>query len=582
MLDSNLNQEKLYLDLFSFGQSIFASVDIDQLVPEILQWVVARTKAERCRIILYGEEGALVNRGNDADPKVSSKIVEMVKSSHQVFVSANAMEDERLQESLQKSQTIFRQKLLSVACAPIREPHRVFGVVYIDNRDEQAVFDDNTGQLLQALADLMSAALKKSLENTLRRQQEADRLKSELHELRKEIDDLKGYGEMLGTGAAIQKVYQDIQKKTINNTANVLVTGESGTGKELAARTIHKKGSRFQQPFVVIDCSTLNESTIESELFGHEKGAFTDARERKPGLIEMANGGTLFIDEIGNIHLELQQKLLRVLESKALYRVGGTAPVAVDVRFIFATNENLQELAAKNKFRKDLYYRITEGVHIHLPPLRERGNDILLIAGKLLQEFSEKNKKRVVNLAAPAQEILLRYAYPGNVRELRRLMLNAVLDAKEDTVHPQDLLPYIRGEAIPSLETDFAPNLTKAQALLYASYLPAAYRTSFIWGIGAEHQDADRFKDQDDAAILKAIQHELHEKIIIDLKSALDMPLAIATEAVATAFERNFIIAKLMETNGKVLDAAQKCHVDKKTLINKAKKYGLKKEWYVG
>jgi len=409
-------------------------------------------------------------------------------------------------------------------------------------------------------------------------------LHGELRELRREVDQLKGFGEMLGVSPAIQKVYQDIHQKTILNTANVLITGESGTGKELVARTIHKKGPRAREPFVVIDCSTLNAHTIESELFGHEKGAFTDAREKKLGLIEVANGGTLFIDEIGNLGVDIQQKLLRVLDSRELYRVGGVKPIAVDTRFIFATNENLPAALARGKFRQDLYYRISEGVHIHLPPLRERGRDIVLIAEKLLQEFSKKNKKRVAQLDPQTQEILLRQTYPGNVRELRRLMLNAVLDAPGDTIEPQDLLPYLRGAPVPlnAAESPAALDLNKGHALLYNGYLPEAYRaTNFIRGFGAESPEAERFAGKEEKTILQEIRRVLHETLVVSVKDAIGLPLNTATAAVADAFERNLLIAKLIQSNGRVLDTAAQCQVDKKTLISKAKKHGLKKEWYV-
>jgi len=581
MFTSDQQQEKIYLDLFSFSQSVFAAIDVEQLLPEILQWVAARTHAGRCRIILYDGQTEAINLGNDFDPKVSSTIVELVKAQNAVFVSANAMEDARLQESLKKPGTIMQQKLLSVACAPIRADRQVFGIVYIDHRDEKAVFDADTGRLLQGLADLMAAALKKSLDNSLQRRQETARLHNELRELRREVDQLKGFGEMIGTSPAIQKVYQDIHQKTIYNTANVLVTGESGTGKELVARTIHKKGPRSREPFVVIDCSTLNAHTIESELFGHEKGAFTDAREKKLGLIEVANGGTLLIDEIGNLGVDIQQKLLRVLDSRELYRVGGVKPIAVDARFVFATNENLPAALALGKFRQDLYYRIAEGIHIHLPPLRERGRDIVLIAEKLLQEFSEKNKKRVAQLDPQTQEILLRQTYPGNVRELRRLMLNAVLDAPGDTVSPQDLLPYLRGAPVPlnAAESPRALDLNQGHALLYNGYLPETYRaTNFIRGFGAENQE---FAGKEEKTILQEIRRELHDTLVVSVKEAIDLPLNIATAAAADAFERNLLIAKLIQSNGRVLDTAARCQVDKKTLISKAKKHGLKKEWYV-
>jgi len=201
-------------------------------------------------------------------------------------------------------------------------------------------------------------------------------------------------------------------------TATVLVTGESGTGKELVARAIHSLSDRKEQPFVAFNCASIPSELMESELFGHEKGAFTGAGARKTGLFEEAQGGTIFLDEIGDMHASLQAKLLRVLQERTVRRVGGTKDLPVDLRVIAATNRNLRQRMQTGTFREDLFYRLNV-VPLHLPPLRERGHDILLLAKYFLSQFSQAFGKSFTGIVDNAEQMLLAYAWPGNVRELK-------------------------------------------------------------------------------------------------------------------------------------------------------------------
>lgn len=243
---------------------------------------------------------------------------------------------------------------------------------------------------------------------------------------------------MIGTSAAMQDIYSKIEKVAPTD-ANVLILGENGTGKDLVANALHRKSLRHKNSFVKVDVGALTESLFESELFGHKKGAFTDAREDRAGRFEAAAGGTLFLDEIGNITLFQQARLLSVLQNRQITRLGSNTPVPIDIRLVCATNLPLQELANENKFRKDLIYRINT-VEITIPPLRERRDDIPLLAKHFLQFYGNKYFKPEVTMNAAAAEKLRDYHFPGNVRELQYIIERAVIMADADVLQANDLV----------------------------------------------------------------------------------------------------------------------------------------------
>jgi DNA-binding NtrC family response regulator len=242
---------------------------------------------------------------------------------------------------------------------------------------------------------------------------------------------------MIGQSAALRDAVARIVRVAASPGTTVLITGESGTGKELAARAVHALGARADRPMMTVNCAAIPETLIESELFGHEKGAFTDAQQQRKGVFELAHGGSVFLDEIGDIPLRVQVKLLRVLENRVIQRVGGTAEIAVDVRIIAATNQPLDERVAGGEFRSDLFFRLNVA-RIHLPALREREGDVLLLAGCFLQEFSRRFHRGFRTVTPAAAAVLSAYPWPGNIRELRNVLERAVLlhDAEElSTAH---------------------------------------------------------------------------------------------------------------------------------------------------
>ncbi len=260
--------------------------------------------------------------------------------------------------------------------------------------------------------------------------------------LKQQLDDKYGLENIIGNSPVMHRVFETIQQAAPTQ-ASVLIQGASGTGKELVAHAIHRLSTRAKGPFVAVHCAALSSNILESELFGHEKGAFTGAVSQRRGRFEQADGGTLFLDEISEIDQSVQVKLLRVLEERQFERVGGNEPVSVDIRLVTATNRNLKELVEAREFREDLFFRL-DVVNINLPPLAERTDDVPLLCGHFLKEFAEKNAKSVTTITSDAETVLCNYAWPGNVRELRNTIEKMVVLARGDKLTVRDVPANIR------------------------------------------------------------------------------------------------------------------------------------------
>jgi two-component system response regulator HydG len=277
---------------------------------------------------------------------------------------------------------------------------------------------------------------------TLERAMSHRALRQELTRLRRAVDQEQRFGDLLGTSNAMRKVYDLIDRISETDVA-VLITGESGTGKELVARAIHSRSRRAPGPFVALNCSAMPETLLETELFGHVKGAFTDARTSRSGLFLQAQSGTLFLDEVGELPLPLQPKLLRALQERRVRPVGSDTEIAYDARLVAATNRDLELAVEEHRFREDLFYRINV-LHVHLPPLRERGSDILLLAQHFITRCAETLGKPVTGLTPEAAERLLVYGWPGNVRELSNCVERAVALTRFDRIVVDDLPEKVR------------------------------------------------------------------------------------------------------------------------------------------
>jgi two-component system NtrC family response regulator len=275
------------------------------------------------------------------------------------------------------------------------------------------------------------------LEHTIRKAIEHKQLVSENQQLRTKIDELNLLHEIVGQSDATHRLLEQVGMVSASDTT-VLIRGESGTGKELVARAIHANSERRYMPIVVVNCGALSEGVLESELFGHEKGAFTGAQYRRKGKFEMADGGTLFLDEIGDMPLALQAKLLRFLQERRLERIGGRESISVDVRLICATNQKLEKLIAEQKFREDLFYRIND-VRIELPPLRDREGDVAVLAQHFLNTFNRAFFKQIAGFTGDAQNAMAAHTWPGNVRELENRVKRAVIMSENKRISAQDL-----------------------------------------------------------------------------------------------------------------------------------------------
>jgi DNA-binding NtrC family response regulator len=279
---------------------------------------------------------------------------------------------------------------------------------------------------------------------------ETTRLRRELRTLRTGLARPFSVNSIIGESEPMQKIKALVRKVATSPGSTVLITGESGTGKDLIAKVVHYSSNRAARPFLNITCSALPETLLESELFGHERGAFTDARQQKRGLLEQADDGTVFLDEIGEMTPALQAKLLRFLEEKTFRRVGGMSDVHVDVRVVAATNRQLEEAVRSGKFRDDLYYRLNV-LRLEVPPLRDRGADIALLAQHFVETFAKEFKRGVPGLAVDAAKVLQSYGWPGNVRELRNLVERAVLLADDGPLHAADFDTLVGGGGSPRL-----------------------------------------------------------------------------------------------------------------------------------
>jgi Nif-specific regulatory protein len=322
--------------------------------------------------------------------------------------------------------SMVTSRAVSVLCVPLIVLDRKLGVLYLDTSVRGDNFNQDHLQLVTAISGIASVAIENArhfewLEN----------------ENRRLMEDVNIEHNMVGESPAMQRVYHFISKVAPTD-STVLIAGESGTGKELAARAIHRNSKRDQKPFMAVNCAALTETLLESELFGHEKGSFTGAIARKIGRLEIAEGGTVFLDEIGELSASLQVKLLRVLQEREFERVGGTQTIKVDIRLLAATNKNLDEAIEANEFRQDLFYRLNV-VSFEMPRLRERKEDIPLLANYFTQKYSAKCNRRVSGISPDVRTYLVGYDWPGNVRELENAIERAVVLGTTEFILPEDL-----------------------------------------------------------------------------------------------------------------------------------------------
>jgi Nif-specific regulatory protein len=447
--------------LYEIGQALSSVHDLDHLLQIAVERVVTLLDIEGASIILLDEERDelyFAKVANDRHGGHEQRLREHRFPAKQGFAGWVIQEGQSLiVPDVDRDPRHYRgvdaqtgMKTRSLICAPLRTKDRTLGVLEGINKIH-GVFTIEDVRLLEAFANQLALALENArLIQDLRAAQE--RLSEENRYLREVMGQEVQFDTLVGESPTMQEVYRLVQR-VLNTTSNVLLTGESGTGKDLIARVLHYQGPRAKGPFIAVNCAAIPETLLEAELFGYERGAFTGATQRKPGRFELAAGGTLFLNEIGDMSPVLQAKLLQVLQDKQFERLGGTETITTDARIVAATNQDLERLIAEGRFRSDLFYRLNV-YPIALPPLRERQEDLGPLTMFFLKNFSQKLRKEVVGISKDALGLLERYSWPGNVRELENVLERAVILSQGTIVTAQDL-PSLRDHLrAPTLSSD--------------------------------------------------------------------------------------------------------------------------------
>lgn len=418
--------------LSEIAQTINTLHEPGALLEKVLEIAMETLDAERGFILLQDEEEeegfAVKNSRNFTDREIgelSTSVVREVLQSGEPVLLYEALKDDRYRET----ESIVVQNIQSIACVPLRIKDRQIGAIYLDSLTHRGRFTEESLPFLSAFANQAAVAIENA--------QFYRSLREENRQLRSEIQQIHGFDEIVGQSTRMEEVF-NIMSRVMDTDTTVLVEGESGTGKELVARAIHYNGHRQEEAFVAIFCGSLPDELLESELFGHKKGAFTGANADKKGLFEEADGGTIFLDEVGDLNSNLQTALLRVLQEGEIKRVGENRMRTVDVRIISATNKSLEELIEAGEFREDLYYRLNT-ISITMPPLRSRRSDIPLLAHHFLDEYATGSRSGIQGFEPDAMQRLQRHAWPGNVRELENTIERAVVLADGELITPQDL-----------------------------------------------------------------------------------------------------------------------------------------------
>ncbi len=433
--------------LFELSQTLDSSLDLREVLGPVLK-IVARHKGilrgsltllnrDTGEISIEAAYGLSASQQRKGRYRIGEGVIGQVFQTGRPAIIPRVSEEPRF---LNRTGAIAAAEGgdISYISVPIKLENRVVGALSIDvpYREETSLQDEV--RLLSIVGSMISQAVK------LRQkaQEERRQLIEENLRLTEELKDRFRPSNLIGNSSAMQAVY-DLIAQVSGSDATVLIRGESGTGKELVAHAIHYNSRRAGKPFIKVNCAALPETVIESELFGHEKGAFTGAVSARKGRFELADGGTLFLDEVGDLSAGLQIKLLRVLQEREFERVGGTRTLKVDMRLIAATNVELEGLIASGRFRQDLYYRLNV-FPIRIPPLRERKTDILQLADYFVEKYGKSNHKQVRRISTPAIDMLMSYHWPGNVRELENCVERAVLLSDDDVIHGHHLPPSLQ------------------------------------------------------------------------------------------------------------------------------------------
>ena len=428
-------ERRVFKILYELSTTIYSEEDINILLDTVIDSVIDLFSAERGFLEVVDEDKKVrLKISKDQEKKTIEEEEEKIKSqiNEAISVTGNpilvtGLLISELEE--EKEEPIFK----SILCVPLKSKDKVLGSIYLDDTKPDTFFTSEEVKLLLTLSERIASAV----ENNLMLME----LKESHEKLLEDLREKFKFDEIIGNSPQMVEILKTVAD-VADTDATVLIEGESGTGKELFARAIHFNSSRSKKPFVTINCAAIPETLLESELFGYEKGAFTGATQRKLGKFEVANGGTIFLDEIGEMSLLLQVKILRFLQSHEFEPLGSNKVKRSEIRIIAATNKELSTLIKEDKFREDLYYRINV-INLKLPPLRERRLDIAPLALSFASKFEEKTGKKISGIEPEALNLLTRYSFPGNIRELENTIERAVILAKSDMISKEDLPKHI-------------------------------------------------------------------------------------------------------------------------------------------
>ncbi|MFZ0732780.1 MAG: sigma 54-interacting transcriptional regulator [Candidatus Sulfotelmatobacter sp.] len=416
--------------LLDFSRTVNSVQGLAALQDKALEALLAIVPADQAAILL-SEDGTLAfssvfgrhrRLGPNQPIHASQTILKRVLQENLSVL----LDDVQSDDSYREAESLIERRVHSALAVPLEVQGKIIGAMYLDASSPGVRFDSDALQLVATLGNITALAIENA--------RHMERLGGENRRL---TEELNLRHNMVGESKAMREVYEFVSR-VAGRDSTVLIFGESGTGKELVARAVHLNSQRADKPFVAINCAAITETLLESELFGHERGAFTGAVSQKKGRLEVAEGGSVFLDEIGELALPMQAKLLRVLQEREFERVGGTRPIKLDVRLIAATNRDLKEASRTGTFRQDLYYRLNV-VSLQMPALRERREDIPLLAAFFAASHGEKVKRRINGISPEARACLMRYDWPGNVRELENAIERAVVLGSTDLIRPEDL-----------------------------------------------------------------------------------------------------------------------------------------------
>lgn len=433
--------------LYEITKVLASSMDLRDCLQRTVEILAEHTEMKNGTVTIYnpvtGELAVEVAHGLTAEArkrgkyKIGEGITGRVVASGDPIIVPQISEDPRFLNRT-RSRGDVNKSGLSFICVPVKHGRNTIGALSVDRKYMQGLNLDKDLQFLTILSGLIA-------QTVIRIQavnEEKEKLQRENTQLRMELSGKYRIESVISNSSRMQEVFEMMHRVADSN-ATVLLRGESGTGKTIVAKAIHYTSKRAKKPFIVVNCSALPETLLESELFGHEQGAFTGAHTSKKGRFEQAEGGTLFLDEIGELSQNVQVKLLNVIQDREFQRLGGTKAIKSDVRLITATNKDLEHALEEGLFREDLYYRLNV-FPVYLPPLRERKTDILLLAEHFLQKYNEENDKDIRRISTPAIDLLMQYHWPGNVRELQNCIERAVLICDEDSIKSYHLPPSLQ------------------------------------------------------------------------------------------------------------------------------------------